>query len=89
MKPVLYAISAFVALSFASSSALAYSGSECEVNDCSKPSSSKAKSNSTTSQPKTKAELKADVKNEAKSQAKAKVLEKTPSPLRDVAGFFK
>jgi hypothetical protein len=89
MKPVLYAISAFVALSFASTAALAYSGSECEVNDCSKPSSTKSKSNTTTSQPKTKAELKADVKDEAKAQAKSKVLEKTPTPLRDVAGFFK
>jgi hypothetical protein len=87
MKPVLYAVSAFVMLSFASTAALAYSGSECEVNDCSKPGSTKA--SATKSQPKTKAELKADVKDEAKAQAKSKALEKAPSPLRDVAGFFK
>jgi hypothetical protein len=87
MKPILHAISAFLILSVASSAALAYSGSECEVNDCSKPT--KATASESKAQPRTKAEVKTEVKNAAKTEAKNKALENAPAPLRDVAGFFK
>jgi hypothetical protein len=89
MKPVLSVISAFLLLAVASTSALAYSGSECEVNDCSKPGPNKATSTTAKGQAKTKAELKEASKEEAKTQSKAKVMEKSPSPLREVSGFFK
>jgi len=87
MKPVLYAVSAFLMLAVASTTVLAYSGSECEVNDCSKPGP--AKSSTTKAQPKTKAEIKNEVKDEAKTQGKAKLMDKTPSVVKDVGGFFK
>lgn len=89
MKPVLSVISAFLMLAFVSTTVLAYSGSECEVNDCSKPGPSKATSTTTKGQPKTKAELKEEAKEEAKTQSKAKLLDKAPASLRDVGGFFK
>ncbi|MEI7429930.1 MAG: hypothetical protein WCL27_05695 [Betaproteobacteria bacterium] len=89
MKPILCAISAALMLAITSTPVLAYSGSECEVNDCSKPSSTKANSNTPKGQVKTKAELKNEAKEEAKTQAKNKAMDKTPAPLRDVAGFFK
>lgn len=84
MKPVLYAVSALLMLSFAGNAALAYSGSECEVNDCSaKPT--KAKSGK--DQPKAKS--KAEAKAEAKTEAKNNLVEKASSQLRDIPGFFK
>ena len=93
MKPVLSVISAFLLLAFASTAVLAYSGSECEVNDCSKPGPNKAGSTTSKGQPKTKAALKEDAKegakDEAKAQSKAKLVEKTPASLREVSGFFK
>lgn len=89
MKPAHYAISAFLMLSFASTAALAYSGSECEVNDCSKPGPAKSKSAPSKSQPQTKAEVKAAAKDEAKTQAKTKLMDSAPSALKDAAGFFK
>lgn len=89
MKPVLYAASALFILCLTGNSALAYSGSECEVNDCSKPAPAKAGSKTAAAQPKTKAEVKAQVKEEAKTQTKAKLLDSAPAPLRDAAGFFK
>ncbi len=89
MKPVLYAIPAFLMLSIVSATSSAYSGSECEVNDCSKPSPTKVKASATNSQPKPKPEVKTVAKDEAKNQAKAKLLDKAPASLRDVTGFFK
>jgi hypothetical protein len=89
MKPVLSVISAFLLLAVVSTSVHAYSGSECEVNDCSKPGPNKASSTTAKGQPKTKAELKEASKEEAKTQSKAKLVEKSPSPLREVSGFFK
>lgn len=93
MKPVFYAVSALVVLCLAGNPARAYSGSECEVNDCSKPGPASAGAKGAAAQPKTKAEVKAQVKSqvkeEAKTQAKDRLLESAPSPLRDAAGFFK
>jgi hypothetical protein len=87
MKPVIYAVSALLMLSVASSTALAYSGSECEVNDCSKPGP--AKTSTTKAQPKTKAEIKNEAKDEAKTQGKAKLMDSAPSAVKDVGSFFK
>jgi hypothetical protein len=89
MKPVLSVMTACLLLAAASTTALAYSGSECEVNDCSKPGPGKASPSANQGQPKTKAALKAEAKEEAKTQSKAKLMEKSPSPLREVSGFFK
>ena len=90
MKPIILAVSAFLSLSVASTTALAYSGSECEVNDCSaNAKSGKGSSNTAKAQPKTKAEVKADVKAGAKTEAKNKLMENAPSPLRDVSNFLK
>ncbi|SDH40032.1 hypothetical protein [Propionivibrio dicarboxylicus] len=88
MKPVLHAVPVLVALFLAHGSAFAYSGSECEVNDCSKPGPAKGAA-ATKATPKTKAEVKEAVKEEAKTQGKAKLLENAPSALKDAAGFFK
>jgi len=85
MKLFLYAISAFLMLSFTSTTTLAYSGSECEVQDCSNSKPTKANTKATKGQPKTKAE----VKGEAKTQAKTKSPEKASTPLQNVTGFFK
>jgi hypothetical protein len=94
MKPILSVISAFLILSFASSTVLAYSGSECEVNDCSQPS--KAKSNTGKGQTKAKTEAgavtkakPATVKEQAKDQAKDKLTEKLPSQLQGLTGLLK
>ena len=89
MKPVLHAISLFFVLSLAHSSAIAYSGSECEVNDCSKPGPAKGASTTAKAQPKTKAEVKATAKEETKAQGKAKLLDSAPAGLKDAAGLFK
>ena len=88
MKPVLHVVSVLAAFLLAHGSAFAYSGSECEVNDCSKPGPAKGAS-ATKAQPKTKAEVKEAVKEEAKTQGKAKLMENAPSALKEAAGFFK
>lgn len=89
MKPALSVISALLLLAFASTTVLAYSGSECEVNDCSKPGPNKVSSTASKGQTKTKAELKEDAKEEAKTQSKARLMDKAPASLRDASGFFK
>lgn len=81
-------------LFFASNTVLAYSGSECEVNDCSQPS--KAQSNTNRGQAKTKSEAgpatkgkPTTVKEQAMGHAKDKVTEKVPSQLQGLIDFLK
>lgn len=96
MKPALSVISALLMLSFASSAALAYSGSECEVNDCSS-NAKPAKANSSATKAKAKKEAcvgaaceggsatktkPATLKEQAKESGKEKLVDKVPSQLR-------
>ena len=94
MKPVISVISAFLLLAFASSTVLAYSGSECEVNDCSQPS--KPKSNKTKGQAMDKSEAgaaakakPATLKDQAKGHAKDKVMEMVPAKFQGLTVLLK
>lgn len=86
MKSVLKAIPLIFALSLVHASAFA--GDECEIAACEKKGAAKSAA-AAKAQPKTKAEVKAAVKEEAQAQGKAKLLENTPSALKDAAGLFK
>lgn len=94
MKMVLYAISASLMLSLGSSAVLAYSGSECEVNDCSKPT--KANSNLAPKQDKSKAkkepclgEACASLSATKANSSTSKGQDKAKSQLHQVTDFFK
>jgi hypothetical protein len=88
MKSTLYAISVSLMLSFTSSAVFAYSGSECEVNDCTSAKPAKANSKATKGQAKAKAEGKAKPAT-PKEQAKDKLTEKLPSQLQGLTGLLK
>jgi hypothetical protein len=94
MKPLVTVISAFLILSFSVSAVLAYEGSECEVNDCSKPST--ANSKPTKGQAKAKTDngaatktKPATVKDQAKGLVKDKVIEKVPSQFQGLTDLLK
>ena len=99
MKPVIYAVSVFLTLSFASSAVLAYSGSECEVNDCSSNKPEKAKAKKDQAKPASlkeqakpaslKEQAKDQAKDKAKEKARAKVSEKVPAELQGINGLLK
>lgn len=81
-------------LSFACSTVLAHSGSECEVNDCSQPS--KDQFNTTMGQAKAKSDARAATKRkpatfneQARGHARDKAMEKVPSQLQGLTDFLK
>ena len=79
----LYVIPFLVILNFASPAAFAYSGSECEVQDCSNSKPAKAKSNKNpNTTPKEQAKDKA-------AQEKASLADKVPADLKKVTDLFK
>ena len=93
MKLVLPAISVSLVLCFPSGAVFAYSGSECEVNDCGSAKPAKANSNATKEQAKGSSATKAKpaaLKDQAKDQAKEKLTEKATSQLQQgINGLFK
>ena len=86
MKRGLYVLPVFLMLSFASSVTFAYSGSECEVQDCSngKPAKAKAKDNTNpnANTPKEQAKDKA-------AQEKNALADKVPANLKKVSDFLR
>jgi hypothetical protein len=84
MKRGLYVIPVCLMLAFVSTSSFAYSGSECEVQDCSSPKPTKAKAKN------------APPKEQAKDQAKDKAAQekntlsdKMPTSLKKATDLFK
>ena len=92
MKSILSALSISLLVSFTGSVVHAYSGSECEVNDCS--GNQPAKASSKVSKDKSKTETRSNSETKAKpaapkDQAQDTLKDKVPSPLQGLTGFLK
>jgi hypothetical protein len=92
MKSILSALSISLLLSLTGGVVHAYSGSECEVNDCSGNQPTKANSKVAKDKSKTDAGTNSETKAKPaapKDQAQDKLKDKVPSSLQGLTGFLK